>query len=114
MGVPNGKPAVVEFFADYCEPCKRTLPAIERLSKNRPEVTFIGVSVDEYAGTARALAERYGLTFTVVHDESSALRGRFRVSALPITFVADGKGIIRWVSASAATEADLARVLDAL
>ena len=113
-GVPSGKPVVVDFFAEYCEPCKRTLPAIERLAKERPDVTFIGISEDEYATTARALAERYGLTFTVVHDESGALRGRFRVSALPITFVADRAGIVRWVGSSTEKGADLGRVLDAL
>lgn len=109
-----GKAVVVEFFAEYCAPCKRLLPAVERFSREYPGVTFIGVSEDEYAATARELSQRYALTFTVVHDESGAFRGRFRVSALPITFVADRAGVIRWVSGRGDTEADLPRVLDAL
>ena len=110
----TGRPVVVEFFAEYCEPCKRSLPAVERASKDHPEVTFIGVSEDEYAATAQALAARYGLTFSVVHDASGSLRGRFRVSALPATFVADRTGLVRWVSGVSETETDLSRVLDVL
>jgi cytochrome c biogenesis protein CcmG/thiol:disulfide interchange protein DsbE len=105
---------VVKFFADYCAPCKRTLPAAERLSREHRDVTFVGVSEDEYASTARSLAERYGLTFDVVHDASGALRGRFRVSELPITFLADRKGIVRWVGGPEQSEDDLARAIEAV
>ena len=109
-----GRPVVVDFFAEYCEPCKRSLPAVERASKDHPDVTFIGVSEDEYAATAQGLVARYGLTFSVVHDASGSLRGRFRVSALPATFVADRTGVVRWVSGASETDTDLGRVLDAL
>jgi thiol-disulfide isomerase/thioredoxin len=103
---------VVKFFADYCAPCKRTLPEAERLSREYRDVTFVGVSEDEYAATARSLAERYGLTFTVVHDASGALRGRFRVSELPITFLADRQGIVRWVGGPEQSDDDLARAIE--
>lgn len=110
----SGRIVVIKFFADYCEPCKRTLPEAERLSREHREVTFVGVSEDEHAEAARSLTERYGLTFAVVHDASGALRGRFRVSELPVTFLADRRGIVRWVGGAEQSDGDLARAIEAV
>src|SRR5205823_4621873 len=85
----RGKVVVVKFFAKYCEPCKRTLPAAEKLHEARPEVAFIGVDEDASQDDAAAMVARYHLTFPVVVDRDNVLSGRFRVSELPHTFVAD-------------------------
>jgi thiol-disulfide isomerase/thioredoxin len=114
LASPPGRAVVVKFFAEYCEPCKRSLPIAARLSSRHPDVVFIGVSEDEFAGTAQALARRYELPFTVIHDASGATRGRFRVTALPLTVVADRAGVVRWVGGANETEDELSRVLDAI
>jgi cytochrome c biogenesis protein CcmG, thiol:disulfide interchange protein DsbE len=110
----RGSPVVLKFFAEYCKPCVRTLPAAERLHRQHPDVTFVGISADEYAATARAVAETYGLSFALVHDAGGALQGRFRVSELPVTFVVDSRGTVRWVGGPAQSERELAEVLRAL
>jgi thiol-disulfide isomerase/thioredoxin len=110
----RGRTVVVKFFADYCEPCKRTLPALERLHRARPDVAFIGVSEDEFASTAASVGALYGLTFPLVHDQALALKGRFRVTALPATFVADAQGVVRWVGGPEQREEDLAGAVDTI
>ncbi len=51
-------PAVfVDFYADWCGPCKMVAPVVEELSKETPEVTFVKVNVDDLPG----LAARYGI-----------------------------------------------------
>ncbi|HEX8793437.1 MAG TPA: TlpA disulfide reductase family protein [Polyangiaceae bacterium] len=107
-----GKPVLVKFFADYCVPCRETLPAAERIHEAHPDVVFVGIDEDETAETAHSLAQRYGLTFPVVHDESNVLSGRFRVSSLPMTFVTDRTGVVRWVGADGQTEADLRNAVE--
>lgn len=102
-----GKPVLVKFFADFCVPCRETLPAAERIHESHPDVVFIGIDEDESADAAQSLAKRYGLTFAVVHDQDNVLSGRFRVSSLPTTFVADRTGVVRWVGADGQTEEDL-------
>ncbi|GMV13457.1 MAG: putative conserved lipoprotein DsbF [Polyangiaceae bacterium] len=92
-----GRVVVVKFFADYCAPCKKTLPAAQELAREHPDVTFIGVSEDERASTAAELVRRYSLTFPVVHDSGQVLSGRFRISEMPATFVAGRDGVVRWV-----------------
>lgn len=108
-----GRPVLVKFFADYCVPCRETLPAAQRIHAAHPDVAFVGIDEDETAETAQSLAQRYGLTFPVVHDEGNVLSGRFRVSSLPMTFVADRTGVVRWVGAEGQTEGDLESAVEA-
>jgi thiol-disulfide isomerase/thioredoxin len=98
---------VVKFFARYCEPCKRSLPWFQRFAAEHPKVAVVGVAEDERESDARDLAATYGLTFPIVHDGGNALSGRFRVTDMPITFVADASGRVRWVGGPDQTEADL-------
>jgi cytochrome c biogenesis protein CcmG, thiol:disulfide interchange protein DsbE len=107
-----GKPVLVKFFADYCLPCRETLPAAERVHEAHPDVVFLGIDEDETAETAQSLAQHYGLTFPVVHDEGNVLSGRFRVSVLPMTFVADRTGVVRWVGADGQTEEELRNAVE--
>jgi peroxiredoxin len=110
----RGRPVVVKFFAEYCEPCKRTLGAAQRLSVEYPGVQFVGVSEDEYQATAEKLVKHHGLTFPVVLDRGHVLQGRFRVREMPVTFVADSAGIVRWVGGPAQTEDELADAIAAV
>jgi cytochrome c biogenesis protein CcmG/thiol:disulfide interchange protein DsbE len=112
-GTLTGTPVLVKFFADYCQPCKETLPAAERVHEQYPDVVFLGVDEDESGETARDVAHRYGLSFPVVHDASNVLAGRFRVSSMPMTFVADASGTIRWIGAEGQTEQQLRQAVQA-
>ncbi len=107
----RGQIVVVKFFAKYCEPCKETLPAAQRLHAKYEDVTFVGVSVDERGADAQQLVAQYGLTFPVVMDRSRSLSGRFRVIDIPMTFVVDRQGVVQWVAGPGQTEEDLERAI---
>jgi thiol-disulfide isomerase/thioredoxin len=109
-----GSVVVVKFFADYCEPCKRTLPVAQRLHEAYPDVVVVGVAEDELRSTVEAVVARYGITFPVVHDSANVLAGRFRVTEMPIAFVADASGVIRWVAGERHADDDLERAVRAL
>jgi peroxiredoxin len=94
----GGRVLVVDFFADYCRPCQRTLPALEALHGAHPELAIVGVSLDGEETAARRTIARHGLTFPVVHDAGNVLAGRFRVVELPYAFVVDRQGRIRWAA----------------
>ena len=54
----RGGTAVVDFYADWCGPCRMLSPALEKLAAEHPEIKVGKVNVDE----AGALAARFGIT----------------------------------------------------
>jgi thiol-disulfide isomerase/thioredoxin len=107
----QGKIVVVKFFAEYCKPCQRTLPEAVKLASQYADTMFIGVAVDDSEIAVARQIRRFALPFTVLHDTGNASLGRFRVSELPATFVADRNGEIVWVGGPEQPEGALARVL---
>jgi peroxiredoxin len=105
---------VVDFFAEYCRPCQRSLPALEALHRARPELAIVGVSLDEDVIATRRTILRHGITFPVVHDPQHVLAGRFRVADLPICFLSDRGGRVRWVGGPEQPHGALARAVAAI
>jgi cytochrome c biogenesis protein CcmG/thiol:disulfide interchange protein DsbE len=110
----TGHVLVVDFFAAYCHPCQRKLPALEALHRREPGVSIVGVSLDETGDAALKSVARHHLTFPVVHDAGNVLAGRLRVTELPISFVVDGQGRIRWVGGPDQPDDALARAIASL
>ena len=48
---------LVDFFAEWCGPCKMLGPVLEKLDEEYPDVTFVKVNVDNNM----ELAERFGI-----------------------------------------------------
>lgn len=48
---------LVDFYADWCGPCKKLGPSIEQLSQELPQVTFLKVNVDGQ----QLIARNYGI-----------------------------------------------------
>jgi cytochrome c biogenesis protein CcmG/thiol:disulfide interchange protein DsbE len=94
----DGRVLVVDFFADYCRPCQRTLPRLEALHRAEPRLVVVGVSLDGDAAGAWKSIGRHHLSFPVVHDAGNVLAGRFRVTELPFAFVIDGSGRVRFAA----------------
>ena len=44
--VSSDNPTLVDFWAEWCGPCKMMHPVFERLSKNYPKIKFARVNVD--------------------------------------------------------------------
>ena len=44
--ISSDNPTLVDFWAEWCGPCKMMHPVFERLSKNYPKIKFARVNVD--------------------------------------------------------------------
>ena len=67
--VLNSKGLVlVDFWAEWCQPCRMLAPAFEELNREEPQVKFCRVNVDEQG----ELAQMFGIesipTLAVVQD----------------------------------------------
>ena len=48
---------LVDFYADWCGPCKMLSPILEELDSEYPDITFVKVNCDD----EMHLAERFGI-----------------------------------------------------
>ena len=85
------KLVVLNFWATWCQPCTVEMPSLEALWQRYRDrgLIVVGVSVDR--GAPKALLEPYvrnlKLTFPILLDPDSKTSDRWRVTALPATFV---------------------------
>ncbi|MDB5216843.1 MAG: thioredoxin family protein [Myxococcaceae bacterium] len=94
----SGKVTVVEFWATWCEPCKKSLIQLEELrTRSGGNIEVIAISVDDTSSGVEEFAKAQGLTFPIAWDEHHSLMWRWSVEAMPTTFILDGKGRIRFV-----------------
>jgi thioredoxin 1 len=60
---------LVDFYADWCGPCKRMLPKVESVaSKLKGKITVAKVNVDESRNTAAKFSIRSIPTFALIKD----------------------------------------------
>ena len=91
----RGKTVVLNFFASWCEPCKREAPDLESLwRRNRSDgVVVLGVDSGDTRGSARRFLSAHGVTYPVVFDPNQTLAlGAYALPGLPATYVIDPAG----------------------
>jgi peroxiredoxin len=84
-------PVVLDFWATWCRPCERSLPALQELHArySAQGVTVLAVSIDGPRNWTRVrpFVTSHGLTLPVVIDEDGSLAKRYRVASVPSTIV---------------------------
>ncbi len=92
----RGKPVVLNFWATWCGPCQRELPAIQRAAEHYDGlVTFAAIDQAEPVDVVRSFVEEAGLTVVVPMDFEQEVGERYDVRGLPTTFFIDETGVIR-------------------
>jgi cytochrome c biogenesis protein CcmG/thiol:disulfide interchange protein DsbE len=91
----KGKPAVINFWASWCVPCRDEAPMLsEAEARYGDEVTFVGIDIRDARSEAIEFAERYDLDYTHVRDEDLAIYDDFGLTGQPETFFLDERGVI--------------------
>ena len=110
----RGKPAVITFWASWCDPCRKEAPEIERFSRSmRGAAAVVGVDYTDSEGSARSFLRRYGWTFPVLSDPNGTYGDRYGLVGLPTTVVLDAGGRIVETLRGPQTESSLRTALGA-
>ncbi len=95
----KGKVVLLDFWASWCEPCKKSFPAMEELRRQYGDqgLTIIAVSVDEKQADMDQFLESVKVTFSTLRDANQKLVGEADVPTMPTSFLVDRSGSIRFI-----------------
>lgn len=99
----QGKVVLLNFWATWCGPCVREMPAFEKLQEDYGDnVAILAVNCMEDAGTVAAFIEENSYTFPIAIDERGAVSAKYPTQGIPYTLVIDGDGIVQNIYMGAA------------
>lgn len=112
----RGKVLVINFFASWCDPCRREAPAIEQVWREYQSrgVQFYGVAYKDAASKAQSFLDQYGVTYPSAADLKTDISRAYGVTGVPETFVIDRQGRLVHKFLGEITAAQLKQELDRL
>lgn len=111
----QGQPVVLDFFATWCGPCKKSMPGLDAISKEyEGKAHFFAVNAEnESVAKQRAFRDQLKLTMPMLPEGAKA-SAAYKVQGLPTTVVLARDGTIAktWVGPPSGRE--LRKVIDSL
>lgn len=94
-----GRVTYVDFWASWCGPCRLSLPALNRLSKEFDAADFgvVAISVDYVDEDALDFLKRYPVDYPVAIDTTGNSGRDFAVAGMPSGYLIGRDGLIRQV-----------------
>jgi thiol-disulfide isomerase/thioredoxin len=92
----RGKVVLVNLWATWCAPCRKEMPALDRLQKElgSPNFEVVAISVDRtgLAGARKFLDETNVQNLALYADPTTRLSSALKAVGLPITLLLDAEG----------------------
>jgi thiol-disulfide isomerase/thioredoxin len=93
LGEPQKKPLVISFWASWCGPCQKELPALAKLALERSDLLFLGINVDRKQEDAEKFLSKVQTgSLPLAFDPDSLTMGQFGVMSMPTMFLIDAAG----------------------
>ena len=93
----RGKPALLVFWASWCQPCLTKVPELNGIAAFYGDgLTVLGLNQRESVAEALAAAQRTGMTYRNLVDPAGAIGTTYQVSSIPLVLVLDAEGRIRY------------------
>lgn len=107
----EGKIAIVSFWATWCPPCLEEMPLLQEYAVSHPDIPVIAITDSDDGQTLEDIQKfiaKHQLTDLIFGlDASRLLFNAFNIVNLPMTFVLDPTGIVRFRQIGAVKEEDL-------
>lgn len=116
----RGHVVLLDFWASWCGPCRKSFPALESLHQayGRKGLVVLGMNIDEKRADMDRFLAANPVTFAVVRDKDQKLVESVSIEAMPTSLLVDRAGRIRVIHSgfhgeetTAALRAEIERLL---
>ena len=109
----QGRPVVVNFFASWCVPCRRELPAFQAVADRAGDrVAFLGIDhQDDRKGGLDLLADT-GVRFPSGYDPEGKVARAYGLLGMPSTLFVSPDGVLLEAHTGEMSEAQLVRAVE--
>jgi cytochrome c biogenesis protein CcmG, thiol:disulfide interchange protein DsbE len=96
LGEYRGSVVVVDFWASWCVPCRRSFPWLDEMQQKYADsgLVVVGVNEDDVAVDADEFLRAFPGSFRIVRDPDGELARQFDLVAMPSTYVIGRNGEI--------------------
>ncbi len=93
----KGKIVLMDFWATWCGPCRKTMPIVENLQKEYADsMVLLTINLQETQDVVRDYIRSYGIHSRVLLDEEGAVAAMFGAAGIPMQILIDKEGIVRF------------------
>ncbi len=89
-----GRPAVINFWASYCPPCRAEMPLLQKLVGQRSDMRLVLVDEGDSSQAARSFLSSVGVTQAALLDSDLGVGRAYGAIALPTTVFVRADGTI--------------------
>ncbi len=114
----DGEVLLINFWATWCEPCKREMPMLMELQKQYSPrgLQVVGIALDDVQN-ARDFAREYAISYTILVGGGDVMQTSHTYGnvdgVLPYSVLVDRSGIIRWQYIGEIPRAEITTLLEA-
>jgi cytochrome c biogenesis protein CcmG/thiol:disulfide interchange protein DsbE len=85
----RGRVVYVDFWASWCDPCRRSFPWLNALRGRYADrgLTIVAINLDKDRRAADVFLEKFPASFMIAYDPAGKTAEAYRVSAMPSSFL---------------------------
>ena len=95
--VGTGKPALINLWATWCEPCKTEMPVLAEYAVTPGAARVVGVAVKSEQADALQLLTALNVHYPNLIDDGSVVAALHTPDALPASYLVAADGTVRFV-----------------
>lgn len=90
----QGKVVLLDFWASWCTPCKKSFPWMNQLQKKyeKEGLVIVAVNLDKERNKAQAFLKQTPGQFIIAYDPEAKSAEQFKVMGMPSSYIIDRKG----------------------